>query len=178
MNELSKKSLKIGGILAAICGASALLITLSNVIASPIIKANEEAKISTAIDFIYPSKAALSDKIEISGGSYVTGYYNVYGDTSKSDLLGTCFAGVGSNSYGEISLLVGVSGDKTSPTLGKVYLINDEQTKKTELEDVYLDRYNNSPSTTTLANTSSGATYGAKLIKSIVEESLTYYSSL
>lgn len=177
MNDSQKKYLKAGGILCAIGAVSALLITGTNVLTAPIIAANNKAKEAAAYQAIYTATASVSDAVTVSG-KYVSSYV-VASDTSGT-VLGTIYTGTAS--YGQtvnMKIMVGISGAKAKPVLGKVSILNNGATGgfDTTVVSAYVNPYNNDPSDTTLAAVKCGATAAATSIKLIVDEAKDLYSS-
>ena len=75
--------------------------------------------------------------------------------------------------YGKISLIVGVFENTSSDfVFGKLSVVVDEQTYASTLEDEYIDVINGDSSK--IDDVSCGATYGAKLVRSMIEMTVSY----
>lgn len=170
MDIVDKKKYIITSItLGAIAASSALLIALANLATSNRIAENEKKKILDGIQEIF-GESKISNEQSISEFE-LTGTYTyiekVYTVTDMSDVeIGLAFRTTGSNAYGKISLLVGY--DKATTNFKKMYVVVDEQTYNTELEDNYISPVNNGEYDT---DVHCGATFGAKLVKAMLDES-------
>jgi hypothetical protein len=129
MSPDTLKALKVGGILCAIGGVAAGLIGVFHFITQPVIDQAEEAAVTTGLSTLYDGMASRSDAVSLEGYSYAKAYWIVYSDTEKSATLGYAFKIVGSDSHGKLTLMCGVSGSTDSPSLGRIYVVKDEQTK-------------------------------------------------
>ena len=78
---------------------------------------------------------------------------------------GYAFRTTGSNMYGKISLLLGFEG--TSYGFIGLYVIVNEQTYASTLEEKYLEPVNAGGD---IDKVSCGATYGAKLVRDMINE--------
>ena len=82
----------------------------------------------------------------------------------------------GSNSYGKISFIVGFGLDKT---FKGIYMISDGQTYASTLEENYIDPMNaGNVDYTSDTDVSCGATYGAKLVKAMIEDSKSFVDGI
>ena len=75
--------------------------------------------------------------------------------------------------YGKIAMLVGVNEDLT---LGKIYLVTNEQSYATTLVDNYVDPFN--AGNHEFDDVKVGATYGATLVHDMANEAIEYATSL
>ena len=147
------------GLIAASSGA---LIGLTNLITKDRIAQNEQNKINAGICEIFGKNATISSESEKTGYKYVTYLYNVNED-------GLAFKTEGSNTYGKISLLVGFNQNSESEyVFAGLYVVNNEQTYASTLTKNYLDPVNDG--SRDLDDVSCGATYGAKLVRDMVNE--------
>jgi hypothetical protein len=165
---------KVGGTLCLIGGVAALLIAGAYAVTSKIIAENDQKAQDAAMAGIYAAFDSSDGPYLIqSGANYVSKYWIALNEAKEE--LGYIFRADGKNKYGEISLLVGIYGNASSPQLGKISLIADTETFKDKLEPGYVDPYNSNPSETTLADVKCGATHGAELIKDMVTEARGIY---
>lgn len=149
--------------LGLIAAASALLIGGSNLLTKARIKQNEQDSIYKGIAYIFSDSAEISFDSEIKNDDYkyVEHVYEIKVNEIDS---GYAFKTTGSNMYGKISLIVGLNleGDFL-----KMKVITDEQTYASTLEKKYIDPLNNHDSD---VDVSCGATYGAKLVRDMINE--------
>lgn len=171
MNDLVKKSLKVGGILCAIGAVSAVLICSTNLLTSGKIAANELAAQGNALKEVYSSAVAYSDSTDINGANYAEKYWIAYSDEAKQDALGYIYRSTGTISYGSLVLLIGVSGDG----LGKIAVVTDTMTYRDAFETNYLDKYNSG--NISIDSVTCGATYAATLAKNMAKEALSLYQT-
>jgi Na+-translocating ferredoxin:NAD+ oxidoreductase RnfG subunit len=171
MNELVKKSLKVGGILCAIGAVSAVLICSVNALTEGKIAANELAAQGNALKEVYSSALAYSDSKDVSGGKYAEKYWVAYSDEAKQNALGYIYRSSGTISYGSLVLLIGVS----SSGLGKIAVVTDTMTYGDTFETNYLDKYN--AGNISIDSVTCGATYAATLAKDMAKEALSLYQT-
>jgi hypothetical protein len=171
MKDSTKKYLKVSITLASICSVSALLIGLVNYLTADTIKANEEATVWKGLQNVYPTADKFSDKVTVSDKTYVVSYW--VADQGETE-LGYVFRATGKNSYGSITILIGISG---TGSLGTIYLVSSGQTR-TDYIDNYLTPYNEGTSKDTdIDSVNCGATYAATLIKNMAYEAQSVYKS-
>ena len=162
---MSKKHYIITSVtLGVIAACSGLLIGLTNLVTKDAIAKNETKKISDGICEIYGKTSLKYEEIEFSGDyKYVQYAYEVNDEADSK--LGYAFRTTGSNMYGKISLIVGFKNDASFTGLS---VIVNEQTYASTLESEYIDPLNEG--SVDLDDVSCGATYGAKLIRDMVNE--------
>ena len=119
---------------------------------------------------IYGEDAIIKNEHEITDYKYTNYVYEI---ESHVDAPKFVFRTTGSNMYGKISMLVGLNQDVyyNEFALVDVYLIIDEQTYASTLEENYIDPLNEG--TRDLYDVNCGATYGAKLVRDMVEDAKT-----
>ena len=165
-----KKYLFTGLTLGAIAMASGLLIAGTNLITRDSIKANEAKKINEGLANIFKvdSKSLNSSMVDLPEGKefdYVlSSYYEVKNDNNET--LGYAFNTKGSNSYGDISLIIGFN---SSYVYKGVAVVNNGQSFASTLNKKYLNPLVKEGKTINEVSVSCGATYGAKLVKAMVE---------
>jgi hypothetical protein len=178
MSPDTLKALKVGGILCAIGGVAAGLIGVFHFITQPVIDQAEEAAVTSGLSTLYDGMASRSDAVAINGYSYTDSYWIVYGDEAKTSTLGYAFKMVGSDSHGKLTLMCGISGSTDSPTLGRIYVVKDEQTKTyaTTFIANYIDQIN--AGNKTISDVSCGATMSATLAKKMCLDAESAYSAI
>ena len=174
------KWFKVGGILCAIAGASALLLTLLNLVTAPIIAQNNANKQLGGYKVIFDTMAAISDPTKLEDDAELSEYVIAYSDTAKTQEIGYIYTSesIAVKSYGNIKAMVGISGETDSPTLGKVYLVENTLSYSSTFVKGYVDPFNANPSDTTLENVKCGATFGAETLRDVIKAARDHYSSM
>lgn len=158
--------------LGAIAGISAGLISLANLVTADRITKNEEARIDKGVDAIFGvgSKKEVYEK-ELKEFEKLDKSYKVI----RNDVTtGWAIRATGSNMYGKISMIVGFDYE-TKQFLG-TYLITNEQTYASTLVDNYVTPLNEGKRQ--LDDVSCGATYGATLVKDLVNAAQSYVNDV
>ena len=151
--------------LGAIAACSAALIGVTNMVTRDKIAQNEQNKITSGINSIFGNDSKIADEAPVDGDyKYVKYVYTVHSDGDQ--LLGYAFRTSGSNMYGKISLIVGF-GEASKDFEGLSIVVN-EQTYASTLVDNYINPLNEGKRE--LEDVSCGATYGAKLVRDMVNE--------
>ena len=169
---MSKKHYIITAVtLGLIAATSAGLIGVANLITKDKIAKNEYDKTMTGISNIFEG-AEIEKEYAVDGFKYANYVYELSEDTSGNDRY--IFKTTGSNSYGKISLLVGIKEmlvkdeDIQEFVFTNLYVITNEQSFATTLVDNYIDPLNNGERD--IDDVSCSATYGAKLVRDMVNE--------
>ncbi len=159
--------------LGIIAAGSAGLVALANLATRDRIKQNEIESITKGMDEIfgksglkYDEKALKGD--ELANYKYVKTLYTVK-EKDNNALVGYALKTSGSNMYGKITLIVGV--DKDTLVFKRMSVITNEQTYASTLVDNYIDPLNGG--TIGIDDVSCGATYGAKLVREMINEATT-----
>ena len=150
--------------LGAIAATSALLIGGANMLTRNKIAENELNRIYNGIAEIFGESAAISRESSIEKDTYKYVEY-VYEIKVNDNESGYAFRTTGSNMYGKISLIVGFN---LNNEFIKMSVITDEQTYKSTLENKYISKVNDS--SRDVEDVSCGATYGAKLVRDMINE--------
>lgn len=181
MKRYAYVSLVLGGI-ALIC---ALLIAAMNMLTSPVIAKNEEAKIKDTYIKIY-SDYYKNEEVDFTKDDkgYIRSKVIAY--DKDNNILGYIYTTSGKNSYGEISLMIGVSNLEV---VDVEFLTNTESFASTvnshlknnypskEESAIIISPYGNSDTVDVFnldldevenIDTSCGATFGATLIKNMI----------
>ena len=153
--------------LGIIAASSAVLIGVTNLVTHNQIKKNEENKINAGISEIFGKNASILTKSEIKGYEYTNYSYEVKSD---DDSLKLALRTTGSNMYGKISLIVGFKAKDSSEEYNFVglYIVTNEQTYASTLVENYIEPLNEDKRD--LDDISCGATYGARLVRDMVNE--------
>ena len=152
--------------LGCIAMGGALLIGGTNLLTRERIKQNEINAINKGIATIFHSESAKYESKVLEGEhKYLQELYVVKDNENQ---VGYAYKTSGSNMYGKITLLVGFD-NATQSFIGTSVIVN-EQTYASTLVDKYLNPLNEG--TRDLDDVSCGATYGAKLVREMVNEAL------
>ena len=168
MANNAKKYIITAVTLGVIAAASAGLIGLTNLLTAKQIQKNEQNKIKAGIVEIFADDAEILEEKAISDKSLK---YTNYEYTLNK---GVAYRTTGSNMYGKISMLVGYvymirPGDTEGDYLfAGIYLITNEQTYASTLNENYVTPLNNDD--IKYDDVKCGATYGATLIRDMIEE--------
>lgn len=173
MNELVKKCLVVGGTLSLVAGGSALLIGVTNAITSPIIQENSNKKLRDKLGKVFEDVIDIKNQnyqvIEIGEKSYIQEKWLI---TNNGSEYGYIYHTYGKNSYGDIDVLIGLTKSSSNEySFHKLVELNINQTYKTTLIPNYVDKINNG-SKNYIDTKGCGATFGANLIKSMIQECL------
>lgn len=105
---IMKRYLYVSGILGAIALVCAVLIALMNMLTNPIIKKNNENKISETYTKIY-SDYYSNEEVDFTKDdkSYIKG--KVKALDKDGNVLGYIYTTSGKNAYGEVSLMIGIT---------------------------------------------------------------------
>ena len=158
--------------LGAITASSALLISLTNLATRKQIAINEKNKINAGITAIFGENTSISKEYKIENYKYTNYVYEVKREGESTEMV--AFRTTGSNSYGKISLLVGFNyyqipgGEVYEYVFDSISVIVNEQTYASTLVDNYINPVNDN--TRNYEDVSCGATYGAKLIRDMINE--------
>lgn len=157
--------------LGAIAAVAAGVIGLTNLVTKDRIAENEQKRIQAGIVDIFGENAEIVEEFTVKNQGYVVYGYQIKNDESELDKY--ALRTTGSNSYGKVSLLVGVSEDSETHDFDftRLSVIVNEQTYASTLEDEYLDPLNDGGD---INDVNCGATYGAKLVREMINQSIDY----
>lgn len=132
--------------------------------------------VASEIKSIYSSEVSYDEPSDVTGGTYASKYYPVYGENKT--YIGTVYrlSGLINDGTGsKITLLIGMTGSYKAPTYGKIFLVKNEGT--TTLSS-YVDAYNAAPSLAALdANIPSDASASCALVKAMAGEAAGLFSA-
>ena len=160
----AKKYIITGVTLGSIAAVAAGLIAVTNLVTAKKIKQNELDAVNSGIASIFGNGASVSAEADLTNYQYVVHYYSVA--NSSNEFMGYALRTSGSNMYGKISLIAGF--DVATHNFMSLYLVSNEQTYASTLVDNYVTPLNSGDRD--LEDVSCGATYGAKLIRDMVNE--------
>ena len=158
--------------LGIIAAASAGLIGLANLATKDKIAENEMNKIKSGLVEIFGKNATIGESKSVNeikdkigaNRPYLEHYYSLKEDENT---IGYAFRTSGSNEYGKITLIVGFINNSEATFKGMSVVVN-EQTFATTLVENYIDPVNGGKRD--ISDTSCDATYGATLIKNMINE--------
>ena len=160
----TKKYILTSVILGSIAAVAAGLIALTNLVTEKKIAQNEQNSVNLGIKNIFGDSASIKSEKDLDGHKYTVHLYEV--ENSSNEFLGYAFKCEGSNMYGKISLLSGF--DALTHDFIKLHLITNEQSYASTLVENYVTPLNSNDRK--LEDVSCGATYGAKLVRDMVNE--------
>lgn len=155
--------------LGAIAMVSAGAIGLTNMLTNKKIAQNEVDKINSAIVELFGESATVAKESSLEEFGIQNSYSylgTVYTVNTGESLYGYGFRTSGSNAYGKIVLIIGFTVSNNA-FVGLNPIVN-EQTYASTLVDEYINPVNNN--TRDLDDVACGATFGARLIESMVNE--------
>ena len=159
--------------LGAIAAASAVLIASANLITKKRIEKNEENRFNAGIAAIFGENVStVSFATDVKIYDKTDDSYIVHDAEDKA--IGWAVLTTGKNMYGKISLIAGF--DYNSKTFKSIYVVTNEQTYASTLVDNYIDPLNKGD--VKLDDVSCGATYGAKLIRDMVNAAQSYVDGI
>lgn len=163
-----KHAFLVAGILSAIAGGSALLISGVNLLTGPAIAKNASLTEQQALTRVFGDNAVFGEPVEVNKGSILK-----YWPATDGNKEGRVYSLSGSNSYGTVSLSVGIYSDYS---LGNMIISENTESYGQTLEDNYVGVYQHvSDKEGALEATKCGATFGAELIRGMVEEARAHY---
>ncbi|MBP5574837.1 MAG: hypothetical protein J6X50_03755 [Bacilli bacterium] len=164
-----KKYILTAVTLGVIAASGALLIAGTNMITKDRIAENEQNSINNGITTIYGADSVAEEYAlpEDSNYTYITKCYKVTSKENDYYFKGYAFRTDGSNNYGKISLIIGFGNNQSYVGLS---IIANEQSFASTLKKGYLDPIKDGSQTIDDVSVSCGATYGAKLVRAMVEE--------
>ncbi len=178
MKDFTKNIIRSAATLGIIAGVAALLIGLTNMVTADTIAANANAaenkglaQVFDEVDGVENTYSEIED-LDTSSFNFVEKIWICYGGSDSSQ-LGYIYRTSGSNAYGSVTMLLGISG---LGDLGNMVILENTETYNTTLQANYIDVYNASDDkNNAIYDTSCGATYGANLIKNMASEALDDY---
>lgn len=167
-----KNVMKIALVLMIVAGLSGALIVLVNKITAPIIAQNEIRQEQVAQEQIF-SLASFTTLLEEDDGDIV----KVSVAKQNNGVIGYVYRLSGKNAYGVISLLIGIN-DKG--VVSKVVILENGQSFASKLDAHVQNTYQNvdiDGSSISDVDVKCGATFGAKLVKRLIQSALDHYNN-
>ena len=160
-----KKYILTAVTLGAIAMCAGALIGATDLITRDRIAENEVKKINEGFAKVFGEGATGNEDttFEYNNYTYLKAKYAIY-DANGTE-IGSAFRTLGSNSYGKISLIIGFTSDNAYKGLSVVI---NEQSFATTLEENYLTPVQKGKRE--IEDVSCGATYGATLVKNMIDE--------
>ena len=160
-----KKYLITAVTLGLIAAGGALLIAGTNMLTRDTIKANEAKAINNGLAAIYETNSLKTSEVTLDKEfEYVISTYYEVKDEADAP-LGYAFKTEGSNAYGKISLIVGFT---TNYVYKGVAVVENGQSFASTLNKKYLNPLVKDHKSVDEVDVSCGATYGAKLARSMI----------
>ena len=170
----TKKYILTGVTLGSIAAVAAGLIAVTNLITEKKILQNDIDAVNKGINEIFES-GIIKDEDDLGGYKYVNHYYEVNYKKSELEMHGYAFRCEGSNMYGKISLIAGF--DIATKSFMSISIVKNEQTYASTLVANYIKPVNSGEKNYE-TDVSCGATYGAKLIREMINEAKIAAESL
>lgn len=186
-----KNYLRISVILGAIALVCAAILAALNMLTSPVIEKNDEKKETETIQAIYSNYDSEKSTVESLDGLNDSITKKIIAKDSSDKVLGTLYTVTGKNAYGTITLMVAIS---TNNTVYQVEFLENGQSFASTVnshvksnyhsskEEVYeLNPYSDgnqvevgelTQDDVKNVNVKCGATYGATLVKDLVNIAL------
>ena len=160
--------------LGLIAASGALLIAGTNMITKDRIADNEQKSINNGIATIFGQGVNANEyNLGENDYKYITKCYEV--KNADDSVSGYAFRTDGSNNYGKISLIIGYD---TSVVYKGLSVVVNEQSFASTLKKGYIDLIKDGSQTVEDVSVSCGATYGAKLVRDMVNEAKEAISDL
>ena len=187
MSSKVKKYIITAVVLGSIAMASGLLIGVTNLVTKDQIAKNEKNKLNIGVKNIFGEGAMIyNDSIidakerEELGSKYIEHVYYIgvehsNGLSKTTTPIGCAFKSTGSNMYGKISLLIGFN---EVFFYQNIYLIKNEQTYASTLVENYVEPIQEKGRDYETIDVKCGATYGAKLVKELIEDARAVASKI
>lgn len=171
-NKLSfKKVFLTAFILMMIAGLSGAAIVLLNMVTEPIIAQNEIKVENEKLNEVY-SNAIFVD-LKITDGNILK---VCEAQDEEQNTIGYVYKASGKNAYGSITLIVGINLDGT---VRKAVLMQNTESFASTVNDHFEENYRQNDLTEQNINdidVKCGATYGAKLIKELINDALIHFN--
>lgn len=152
--------------LGTIALSSSALVGLTNLITKDKIVENEQNKIKSGISKIFGENSVIKSEENLPD-KYIYSKTIYFINDSNNNPLGKAIKTIGSNMYGEISLLIGFK--EVDNSFISLSIITNEQSYATTLVSNYINPVNNKDRE--INDVSCGATYGAKLVRDMINDS-------
>ena len=163
-----KKYILTAVTLGLIAAGGALLIAGTNMITRDRIAENEQKSINNGISTIYGQDFYSDNDYDVDNYIYVKHVYVIHNSYVSANIpAGYAFRTTGSNNYGKISLIIGFDRECIYKGLS---IVTNEQSFASTLKKGYLDEIKDGSKSVKDVSVSCGATFGAKLVRDMVNE--------
>ena len=171
MNKHVKPVLLTALTLTIIASVGATLLAATNLLTAPIIASNAARKEQAGLAKIFGESAIFAEPHEIKGNKLLSRYYDAAYDGGE----GRVYCASGNNAYGSFSMLVGLTDEYE---LYNICVLENGQSYGQMLQDNYLNPLMNADDkVAALGNVHCGATFGAELVKGLVNASISHYKT-
>ncbi len=155
--------------LMLVAGLAGAVIVLLNMFTEPIIDANNSKLEQQKLQEVYES-AEFENSSFTDNGEEVA-YYLA---KSNNEVVGFVYKVSGKNAYGSITLLVGVN---KNGTVKRAVIMENTESFATDINKQFSKNYHNDMTKDEVdsVDVKGGATYGATLIKELINQALSYY---
>ena len=162
-----KRTAIVAAFLAGLCSCMAAVIAGVDLATRQTIAQNRIDKENKGLAKIFgPGEFGEAIVLEESEFPLLKKYWTVEG-------IGRIYSASGKNSYGDVSLLVGVYEDYS---LGNIAVLENTESYGATLEEGYLEPYADAEDKEkAVEDVSCGATYGAKLCREMIRQSQAHY---
>ena len=155
--------------LMLVAGLAGAVIVLLNMFTEPIIEANNAKLEQQKLQEVY--EAAEFESSSFTDNGEEVSYYLA---KSNNEVVGFVYKVSGKNAYGSITLLVGVN---KNGTVKRAVIMENTESFATDINKQFNKNYHNDMTKDEVdsVDVKGGATYGATLIKDLINQALTYY---
>ena len=167
-----KHAFYVGGFLAGLCGVLGLVIAGGDLLTRDTIAKNKIQKEISSLKKVYGENADYGEAIELSEPQYASlkKYWTV---SVNNEVVGRVYSTTNTNSYGTVSLLVGINLDYS---YGNVITLENTESYATTLQEEYLDKVEAAEDKDyALTQVKCGATSGAKMCREMIESAKQHY---
>lgn len=172
-----KKTIKIAAILGSFAAIGALSIALVNSFTDPMIEKHKVEKEKKGLAKVFGSLGECDpedkENIVSEEKTYLIAYYPVKDAEDESKTIGRIYSTRGTNAYGSVALLVGLTVEQSLYNL--VVMENTESYAQTLVDNYLNPLVASSSKDEDLEKVKCGATYGAKLVRDMVNEAKEHY---
>ena len=166
-----KKAFAVGGFLGGLCAVLALAIAGVDALTRDVIERNKIEKERAGLMQVFED-GVIEPVQTIADEDYPTlrKYWTV---TFSEQEQARIYSATDTNSYGTVSLLIGVYG---TGALGRIVVLENTESYATTLQEKYFDVYNaSSDKETAVEEVKVTATYGAKMCRDMIKSAKNHY---
>ncbi len=171
--KFDKKFITIGLILGGMAAVAAGILGGVNLLTKDTIAANDLKSQEKALAKVFTDAASYSEAkvVDSDAHEYVLKEWEAFKEDKTS--IGKIYYTSGKNAYGSVSLMVGIKTDR----IANFAVVSNTESYASTLEENYIGKFLADPENTNLddIDVSCGATYGAKLVKTMCDDALAYH---